>query len=294
MMMQRVSSILIYSVVLLWSCRSVFGWSVTRSNQRNQKTALLSTKINVDGVQCIQVPIQINGIGTIKVLEATAEAQEELVNRVLLDDISNSLITDPYGAVLWPAAAAVAKYCVEQNLIKNRTLLELGTGTGLVSLTCAMGGAKLVIATDYESLPLQLLDYAAKHLNPNSQNQLVCRFFDICDDELDLPQVDILLAADVLYEPRTGRGMAQRVVQALKQGTRVIVGDSPGRAGRAVFVQELTKLGVPSDFRKVQGWTITTPRHDLICGKDSTTISIDQPRQLLIDILDLHPDCLYK
>ena len=89
--------------------------------------------------------------------------------------------SDPYGAVLWPAAFSVATYLLTSirkndnihakndrkpfksvsDVLKGLSILELGTGTGLVSLAAALGGASKIIATDYEEVPLRLLDFAA-------------------------------------------------------------------------------------------------------------------------------------
>lgn len=72
---------------------------------------------------------------------------------------------DPYGAVLWPAASALARYLLttvaSETALSNLRIVELGTGTGLVSLAAAIGGAH-VLATDYEQIPLTILKHAIK------------------------------------------------------------------------------------------------------------------------------------
>ena len=65
--------------------------------------------------------------------------------------------------------------------------------------------------------------------------------------------------------------------QALRSGARVVVGDSPGRAGRAAFLEELQNLGgLPSGLcqfnKSVKGRRCIGPRHDLICGEGSTSV----------------------
>eukprot|EP00339_Tiarina_fusa_P024667 CAMPEP_0117058162 /NCGR_PEP_ID=MMETSP0472-20121206/40406_1 /TAXON_ID=693140 ORGANISM="Tiarina fusus, Strain LIS" /NCGR_SAMPLE_ID=MMETSP0472 /ASSEMBLY_ACC=CAM_ASM_000603 /LENGTH=161 /DNA_ID=CAMNT_0004775383 /DNA_START=124 /DNA_END=605 /DNA_ORIENTATION=+ len=95
-----------------------------------------------------------------------------------------------------------------------------------------------------------------------------------------------------MYEPKTGRAMAHRVVEALRQNSRVIVGDSPGRAGRPAFLQKLKELGLESaKFEDTVGRTCSGPRHDLICGKDSASVS-DTPKELSVAIMDLDPSIL--
>ena len=229
---------------------------------------------------------------------------------------------DPYGAVLWPAASAVANHLIQnipnsysssdpKTLFHGLTILELGSGTGLVSIVAAMGGAKSVIATDYEPIPLKFLNYAAQNLNPSPCNDhrhenskypkinltsiIQTSYFDMCDFKTPLPQADIVVAADIMYEPKTGKAMARRTLEALKQNSRVIIGDSPGRPGRPAFLKELEKLGLSGPevkFIPTIGQTCSGERHDLICGENSTSIS-KIPKDLEVAVMDLDPHMFF-
>ena len=60
------------------------------------------------------------------------------------------------GHLLWNAGRTVANY-LEANkdeVIKEKTVLELGAGAGLPSLICALNGAKHVVVTDYPDVEL--------------------------------------------------------------------------------------------------------------------------------------------
>lgn len=206
----------------------------------------------VQGIDCREVNIDIEKVGFVTILEATADAQNTLVDMALATEAElkqynnqNKLQSgDPYGAVLWPAASAVANHFLTLESYMNGkdinelTLLELGAGTGLVSIAAALGGVRKIMATDYEKVPLQLLEFAAEKLNPakgykNNDGKISSKIdtflFDICDKSNPLPQADIVVAADIMYEPKTGIAMAHRVMEALNNGSRVIVGCSPGR-----------------------------------------------------------------
>jgi hypothetical protein len=92
-----------------------------------------------------------------------------------------------------------------------------------------------------------------------------------------------------MYEPLTGRAMAKRVWEALQRSSRILVGDSPGRAGRPAFMEELLCLGVTNaQFVDMVGQTCTGPRHELICGKGSKSVS-RFPEDLVVAIMDLDP-----
>lgn len=274
-----------------YRCKTTFlGWSKDTYDSS-------STNLNhvVHGVECVEVPMDIPSIGRVVVLEATAAAQDELVN-LALDEESQSdkqlNAGDPYGSVLWPAAYAVAAKIMEdpsyKSTLRSTTVLELGTGLGLVSLALSLAGAKRVIATDYEEIPLRLMEYAAKNLN-GVTGQIEYSLLDMRDYESKLPTADLVVAADIMYEPKTGIAMAKRAVEALKLGAKVLVGDSPGRPGRKAFLEELELLGVvKAAFVDTVGYTCSGERHELICGKGSTSVS-KKPEELMVAIMELDP-----
>merc|ERR1719362_239489 len=203
--------------------------------------ASTSSVHTVEGVICREVTIDIPAVGAVTVLEATAESQESLVDMALalseeeLKGQEQKLAAgDPYGSVLWPAAWTVANYLLSEDIsssltrqdlssslrtapgptrkpLEGLTILELGTGTGLVSIAAALAGAR-VIATDYEPLPLALTKYAAKSFHGSNRKSLdpevaiSTMVLDMCDhDGSPLPEgVDLVVAADIMYEPRTG------------------------------------------------------------------------------------------
>lgn len=90
----------------------------------------------------------------------------------VLYELSESALSDTrdaYGSRLWPAAAFLARYLAQaattegaaaSSIVLGRSVLELGCGNGLVSLTAARLGVSTVLATDYRSLPLRLVHKA--------------------------------------------------------------------------------------------------------------------------------------
>ncbi len=143
----------------------------------------------------------------------------------------------PYGRVLWPSAAMVAEAVLAQRPLPGLRVLELGAGCGLVSLACAARGAE-VLATDIDSVALADLQRCAQQ----QRLALQTGSFDVCSTA-PLPRADIVVVADLLYEPALALAVAARVVQARQHGATVFVGD-PGRAGRAAFVLALGAAGV--------------------------------------------------
>jgi len=267
---------------------------------------------SIDNVPCRELEIYVKGIGgSITVLEATLEGQEKLVDEVLLMDgddghdkkRDDAVKEDPYGSVLWPAASAVAEYITRDSFSNDeqmKTILELGTGTGLVALAASASNKfHNILATDYETVPLRLLN-AAYHLNQqgqsmNNMDPIHTDLFDICDFSMPLPQAELVCAADILYEKKTGIALAKRTIEALERGSRVVIGCSPGRPGRPIFLEELQRLhpNLEAKFVSVEGSTCTGERASLICGEGSTSVS-DEPELLMVALMDLTPDCWRK
>jgi len=105
----------------------------------------------------------------------------------------------PYWAELWPSGVALARE-VSARALRGRRVLELGCGgLALPSIAAALAGAR-VLATDWEAEGLAL---AARNAERNGASIETA----LCDWERPEPLVeqapwDLVLAADVLYEPR--------------------------------------------------------------------------------------------
>ena len=163
----------------------------------------------------------------------------------------------PYGRVLWPSAAACARVLVElATRISAKSVLELGCGTGLVSLVAMRAGLQ-VMATDVDEGALIAARAAAATLPAATlpaatlpaatfpaAGALTTTTFDVRSSD-PLPPADIIVAADLLYEEVLAAALARRCIEALAEGAHVIVGD-PGRLFRTRFdglVREGAALG---------------------------------------------------
>ena len=115
---------------------------------------------------------------------------------------------DPFGTVLWPGALfASRRLCANADDVRDRTVLCLGTGTGLEVLTAASLGARRVIACDLNPLTLGLLADAAK--DAGFGDRVETRVFDLCSKE-PLPAADVHVYADVLYTRLLSLAIAKR------------------------------------------------------------------------------------
>lgn len=140
-------------------------------------------------------------------------------------------IGDPFGVVMWPGSILAAKEMARhRDKIEGGTVLVLGAGTGLEAQAAAVLGAKKVIATDINKLTLKLLDFGAekKGLGSIIQSQV----FDLFSEQ-DLPECDVVVAADILYNEMLGAQMGLRCTELLGKDDPpgLIVTDSQRFAG---------------------------------------------------------------
>jgi predicted nicotinamide N-methyase len=129
----------------------------------------------------------------------------------------------PFWAAAWPGGQALARYVLDHpDLVEGRSVLDLGTGSGLVAVAAARAGARSVVASDPDP-------YCAAAVAVNASANGVAAIEVVGDllDE-DPPDVDVVLAGDVCYD----RAMTERVLpflgQAWLRGATVLLGD-PGR-----------------------------------------------------------------
>ncbi len=129
----------------------------------------------------------------------------------------------PFWAAAWPGGQALARYVLDNpEVVAGRSVLDLGSGSGLVAVAAARAGARSVVASDPDP-------YSATAVAVNAETNGVGPFAvvgDLLDEEP--PDVDVVLAGDVCYD----RAMTARVLPFLGiawlRGATVLLGD-PGR-----------------------------------------------------------------
>ena len=144
---------------------------------------------------------------------------------------------DPLSSCYWPAAAPLASL-LSSHVHRGACYLELGCGTGLLSLTSAMYGAGRVIATDVSTASLELTDAAAAAQGLES---VETRLFDVTDRNVALPRADFMLLSDLFVTDELAKAYAARVAEACASADsfRQIFVVDPGRSTRQTFLDAL-------------------------------------------------------
>ncbi|GAM84387.1 hypothetical protein ANO11243_023810 [Dothideomycetidae sp. 11243] len=135
-----------------------------------------------------------------------------------------------WGHYLWNAGKTVSAYLEEHaaSLIRGRTVLELGAGAGLPSLTAALTGAAAVVVTDYPDA--DLIDnliinvHACKELDPATEIHAVGFLWGATADPVmaclpscDPPGFDVLILADLLFNHSEHAKLVRTVTETLRR-----------------------------------------------------------------------------
>lgn len=144
-----------------------------------------------------------------------------------------------FWAFCWPAGRVLAGHLLAHpELVRGKSVCDLGSGSGVVALAAARAGATRVLACDIDPAARQACrDNAAR----NDLELVVCERPEPCD---------LLLAADLLYEPAN---------RCWLQGA-CLVADCRGEPGEGFRLlgwydsAPLPDLGFEAGFRRVGLW----------------------------------------
>jgi predicted nicotinamide N-methyase len=174
----------------------------------------------------------VRSAGRLRPVPAVAEIRLHLADDVLglwqrTEDELGTGQPPPFWAFAWPGGQALARYVLDHpGLVAGRSVLDLGSGSGLVAIAASRAGASLVLASEVDPL-------AAAAIRLNAQANGV-RPPAIVGDVLDgdggeASGAEVILAGDVWYS----RPLAERVLgffdRAMARGALVLTGDI-GRA----------------------------------------------------------------
>ena len=166
----------------------------------------------------------------------------------------------PFWAFAWAGGQALARYLLDHpEAVKDRNVIDIASGSGLVAIAAAMAGAAAVTAYDIDPLAA-----AAITMNADANGAAVLA---VCADILDedapaSPDVDVMLVADAFYE----RVLAGRVMRFLERGHACGADVLAGDFGRAYLPRDrlraLAAYDVPgligvedSDVKHTTIWT---------------------------------------
>ncbi|MGY4397264.1 putative nicotinamide N-methyase [Sphingomonas sp. UYAg733] len=126
----------------------------------------------------------------------------------------------PYWAHYWGGGLALARHVLDRpEAVAGRSVLDLGTGSGIVAIAAAKAGARAVIAADVDRYAV-----VAARLNAVANSVVV----KVVAGDLTLeppPAVDLVLVGDLFYDAALARRVAAFLDRCLDAGIAVLIGD---------------------------------------------------------------------
>lgn len=147
----------------------------------------------------------------------------------------------PFWAEVWPAGLGLATYLSQLDL-SGAKVLELGCGLGIGGIAASLCGAQ-VLQTDLHPDALRFARANAARNNASG----ICwaradwRNFPIHD------RFDLIIGADILYEPAVHRHLLEIITTRLVEGGRAVIAD-PGREFAFDFMNRLDAECKPLGF----------------------------------------------
>ena len=148
-----------------------------------------------------------------------------------------------YGAgdVVWPAGVALARLIAHcPSLVRDKSVLEIGAGLGIVGNAALRAGASRVCMCDVDGDMLRLAEKSAPANAPDDPTRATT----LCLDWEDIPEdfcviekdkYDVVLAADVLYDAVAARCVSEVVTRATRKSGMAMVCDPENRTHRETF-----------------------------------------------------------
>lgn len=156
----------------------------------------------------------------------------------------------PFWGVAWPGGQALARYLLDQpGLVAGRSVIDIGSGSGLVALAAARAGARRVIAVEPDPLAR-----AAIGLNAAANTVGVPV---LVGEIAAAGRAEVVLAGDVWYEQELAAQVSAALENAAGNGAVVLAGDIGRRYFPRRTYRALARYDLPTTVELEGRETIT-------------------------------------
>lgn len=191
---------------------------------------------------------------------------------------------DPSWAAVWPAAVALAAHlATEPELVRGRSVVELGSGLGVTGLAAALAGARNVALVDREPLALHCALSSAERCGLSvgedtggGASVVSAHFCDWAEAAARLQAsqggADVVVASEVLYDKRGVTALVKAAAELRRAGSALtlLVADPRRERSlgcRASLSEEARRLGGrvgEAPLRHADGWALGREQEELI------------------------------
>lgn len=161
----------------------------------------------------------VPGVPGITIRQPTAQSGLADLYQNLYSDYSEA----PFWAFAWGGGIGLARYLLDHpETVSGKSVLDIGTGSGLTAIAAAKSGAFKVVANDIDQTALASVRVNAR----DNEVSLIVSDTDFTSGPP--PDMDVILVGDLFYD----QAIADRVLAFLKAcrkaGADILIGD-PGR-----------------------------------------------------------------
>lgn len=136
------------------------------------------------------------------------------------DELGEMNVPPPFWAFAWAGGQALARYLLDNPFeVAGRSVIDLGTGSGLAAIAAKLAGARTVLAADIDQISMAAVDVNA------AANGVAIEVTDADLLDHDYPGQDVLLVGDLFYERQLGERVLAYGRAAAAGGARVLIGD---------------------------------------------------------------------
>jgi predicted nicotinamide N-methyase len=135
------------------------------------------------------------------------------------EELAEIGVPPPYWAFAWAGGQALARYVLDNPaIVAGKSVLDIGSGSGMVGLAAAKAGAAHVLAADIDAFAV-----AAMRLNAEANDLTLA----ITQDDMigAAGDWDVVLVGDLFYE----RPLAERLLAWLTHADIIVLLGDPGR-----------------------------------------------------------------
>lgn len=136
------------------------------------------------------------------------------------EELGEMNVPPPYWAFAWAGGQALARYVLDNpGLLRGKSVLDLGSGSGLTAIAAKLADASDVLAADIDAYAL-----AAVHLNADTNGVTVRTTQSDLLAAAPSP-FDVVLVGDLFYERQLADRVLAFIAAAKHSGALVLIGD---------------------------------------------------------------------
>lgn len=156
------------------------------------------------------------------------------------EELGQLNVPPPYWAFAWAGGQALARYLLDhRSEVAGKSVLDLGSGSGLTAIAAKLAGAADVLAADID-------DFAVQSVRLNAAaNRVSVRT--TCEDLLMKPPAElaVVLVGDLFYERQLAESVMSYITQAHRSGAHILIGDPQRTYFPKVCFEQVAEYQVP-------------------------------------------------